>query len=132
MSNSAVLTFDTNSRSPAIYLHWNGDAASVRGFLLAAEELGLGLPDDMGWLEAQESLMDSLAHMIATRFFGCNVGRHVYRCTYGNADIDAGYGVYLIDFGLRIVGRRFQAVPDELDDTRTIEIAQTILRGETA
>jgi hypothetical protein len=57
-------------RSPAIYLHWNGDAASVRGFLLAAEEMGLGLPDDMGLLKAQESLMDSLAHMIATRFFG--------------------------------------------------------------
>jgi hypothetical protein len=132
MSNSAVLTFDTNSRSPAIYLHWNGDAASVRGFLIAAEELGLGLPDDMGWLEAQESLMDSLAHMIATRFFNCKVGRNVYRCAYGDADIDAGHGVYLIDFGLRIVGRRFQSEPDELDDLRTINIAQTILKRETA
>ena len=132
MSDSAVLTFDTNPRSPAIYLHWNGDAASVRGFLLAAEEIGLGLPDDMGLLKAQESLMDSLAHMIATRFFGCNVGRHVYRCTYGNADIDAGYGVYLISFDLRIVGRRFQAVPDEQDDDRTIGIARAILRGKTA
>jgi hypothetical protein len=132
MSDSAVLTFDTNPRSPAIYLHWNGDAASVRGFLLAAEEIGLGLPDDMGLLKAQESLMDSLAHMIATRFFGCKVGRHVYRCTYGNADIDAGYGVYLISFDLRIVGRRFQAVPDEQDDDRTIGIARAILRGKTA
>ena len=132
MSNSCVLTFNVSARAPCIYLHWNGDCTSVRGFLLAADELGLQLPDDMGWLEGQAWLMDQLADMIASRFFGNAVGRHVYRCEYADADCDRDNGVFILDLALRIVGRRFQRYPDDLDDAKTIGIAQTILKHEAA
>lgn len=132
MSNSAVLTFDTSACAPCVYLHWNGDAASVRGFLLAADELGLRMPDDMGWLEGQAWLMDRLADMIASRFFGTAVGRHVYRAQYAETDPSRDNGVFILNIGLQIVGRRFQRYPDELDDAQTIGIAQAILKSEAA
>ena len=133
MGNRAVITFDTFPKAPCIYLHWNGDLASVAGFLLAADQLGLALPDDLPIPDAKTWLMDALADMIARRFFQCPVGQNVHRTEYGRAYCDnRDNGVYIIDMYLQIVGRRYQPVPDEIDDRRTVGVAQAILQAEVA
>jgi hypothetical protein len=57
--------------------------------------------------------MDKIAEMIA-KHFSVEVGRTVYRETYGNSDADNGdNGVYLIDRNLKIIGRIYNRYPDE-------------------
>ena len=117
MGNRAVISFCTGKSAPSIYLHWCGSKPSVEAFLKAARHLGLNQSildahDDSRY-DVQAEVMDKIAEMIA-KHFSVEVGRTVYRETYGNSDADNGdNGVYLIDRNLKIIGRIYNRYPDE-------------------
>ncbi len=121
MGNRAVITFDTNSKAPCIYLHWNGGRASIEAFLQAAKAIGI---DHGNITDVQQ--MDDFANMIANKFFGNPVGMNCYRELYGQADTDNyDNGVFIINRNFEITGRKF-AHGEENDDAKTAAIALTI------
>jgi len=132
MGNRAVISFCTGKSAPSIYLHWNGSRPSVEAFLKAARHLGLNesilnFHDDTRY-DVQAEVMDKIAEMIAKHFFDCEVGRTVYRETYGNSDADNGdNGVYLIDRKLDIIGRVYNRYPD--NEEVNMPIYNTILES---
>lgn len=106
MGNRAVITASTAPNAPSIYLHWNGGRASVEGFLQAARHLSIRGTD--------AATFDRIAELVATHFFGCEVGMTVYREPFGRTDSDNwDNGTYLIDVDLQIVGRKFQRQREE-------------------
>jgi hypothetical protein len=129
MGNRAVISFCTGKSAPSIYLHWSGSKPSVEAFLKAARHLGLNQSildahDDTRY-DVQAEVMDKIAEMIA-KHFSVEVGRTVYRETYGNSDADNGdNGVYLIDRNLNIIGRIYNRYPDE--EEINLPIYNTIL-----
>lgn len=129
MGNRAVLTFDQNHNSPAIYLHWNGGRASVDGFLAAARLLGLRHCDP-----GQETqVMDKLATMIGRSFFGNDVGFTVYRGAYGKTDkCNGDNGVYLLNRDMTIGGRLFSCVQEERNTEKERGITEQIIQRAPA
>jgi len=120
MGNRAVISFCTGKSAPCIYIHWNGSRPSIEAFLKAARHLGLNesildAHDDSRY-DVQAEVMDKIAEMIAKHFFNCEVGRTVYRETYGNSDADnRDNGVYVIDRNLNIIGRIYNRYQDEIE-----------------
>jgi hypothetical protein len=132
MGNRAVISFCTGKSAPCIYLHWNGGRPSIEAFLKTSKHLGLNQSildahDDTRY-DVQAEVMDKIAEMIAKHFFDCEVGRTVYRETYGNSDADNGdNGVYLIDRKLDIIGRVYNRYPD--NEEVNMPIYNTILES---
>lgn len=123
MGNRAVVTMSVASDAPCIYLHWNGGKASVQGFLKAAKAMKLDTTEP-------RKFFDEFAKIIAKYFFGCNVGMHIYRETYGRADTDNwDNGVFIIDQDLKIVGREFKRNTEETDDLKAHAICTQMLEN---
>lgn len=134
MGNRAVITFAKTKSAPCIYLHWNGGRASVEGFLRAARHLALNAPMLAGPrghnFATQAQVLDAIASLLAEHFFGTEVGRTVYRETYGSADTDNwDNGVYVIDANFDIVGREFMRHDEEVDTHKTLEIYTTLIQA---
>ena len=125
MGNRAVITQSTASNAPCIYLHWNGGADSVKGFLAVAKNFDItGSPTEQ---------MDILAELLAKHFFNCEVNQKtVYRQEYGSSDTDNyDNGVYLIDSKWDLVDRLYKRYPEQKQwDSK--EIAQEILKNVLA
>jgi len=127
MGNRAVITAGTTPASPCIYLHWNGGYASVLAFLKAAKDLGIRR---MPWNNAgQARAFDAIAAVVAGPFFGCDVGRTVYRETYGETDTNNhDNGVYVIDERLNICDRLFTRLGrEEVDPAKTSAVYEQIM-----
>lgn len=125
MGNRAVITFSENKASPCIYLHWNGGRASVEAFIKAAKHLGL---QSCYRNTTEHQVMDLLAEMIATHFFGSKIGMNVYRERYGSADTDNwDNGVYVLDSNLNIRKRLFKRSGEEVDSEKTFAIFENIV-----
>ena len=121
MGNRAVITHSTNSKAPAIYLHWNGGRASVEAFMAIAKLLKL---------KTNKSGFDKLAEILAADFFETKVGMTVYRMPYGQTDQDNwDNGVYVVSADWDIIDRKH--LPDnfneEIDAQKTAEITVGIL-----
>lgn len=134
MGNRAVITFAQTTSAPCIYLHWNGGRASVEGFLRAARHLALNAPmlaEPRGHnFAAQAQVLDAVASLLAEHFFGTEVGRTVYRETYGSTDTDNGdNGVYVIDVNLDIVRREFMRHDEELGADKTLAIYTALIQA---
>jgi hypothetical protein len=126
MGNRAVITINTHKSAPCIYLHWNGDRASVEGFLAAAKQLGLS-PNTLG----DKGFFDAFAELLAAKFFKVEVGLTIDRQTYGKSDTDnRDNGVYIINPELEIIGREFHSGEEEVNAEKTAEITSTIV-GDT-
>jgi len=124
MGNRAVLTFSTAKSAPCIYLHWNGGRASVEGFLQAARDLGLRHAGD-----DHHKTMDGLAQMIVRHFFGCDLGRTVYRMRYDEADIHGNNGTYVLSEDMTIKRRMYRpyaASEEETSPSKTVDIIEHI------
>lgn len=129
MGNRAVITFGTTSKSPCIYLHWNGGRASVEGFLGALKLLRI-VPPQKGWgLVDEQRFFEQAAQVIGPWFFGNDPGLTIYIETYGSADKDnQDNGVYVLDReSLEIVGRKFRPHGEELNIEKTDYIRSQIL-----
>ena len=129
MGNRAVIAF-TNSApdSKCIYLHWNGGLASVKGFLGAARELGICHLDRRWGRVDEERAMQQLGTLIGRAYFGKDPGFTVYVEDYRSADKDNGdNGLYLIDSGFHIVGRKFAPRHEEIDPLKTAAIHEQIV-----
>ena len=126
MGNRAVITFETATTSPCIYLHWNGGRASVEAFLRAGRDLSIrgGATADQ-----QAKALDALAERIGRFFFGNEVGFTIYRETYGRSDTDNGdNGVYVIGHDMEIVRRLHQSrYGEELNAEKTAAIYEQIM-----
>jgi len=120
MGNRAVITQSTASNAPCIYLHWNGGADSVAGFLAVAKTFDIsGTPTEQ---------MDVLAELLAKHFFNCEVGSTIYRQEYGSSDTDNyDNGVYLINSKWDLVDRLYNRYPEQ-NQWDSKEIAQEILK----
>jgi len=98
MGNRAVITTAENYKrnGVGIYLHWNGGRDSVEAFLRYAQLRKLR-PGSYGWAR--------LVQIIAN-YFGGNLSIGIDKVR--NLDCNNwDNGVYLIDDGFNIVGRRF-------------------------
>jgi len=124
MGNRAVITQSTASNAPCIYLHWNGGADSVKGFLAVAKTFDIsGSPTEQ---------MDILAELLAKHFFKCKVGLTVYRQEYGRSDTDNGdNGVYVVNSKWDLIDR-IHAPYTEQHEWDSKEIAQEILKNVLA
>lgn len=125
MGNRAVLTFSNTPSAPCIYLHWNGGRASVEGFMGAARALGY---HERGYSAPQ--LIDALAELIATHFFGVEVNKvHVYVERFGEADTDNwDNGTYILnEKDLQVIGRMFFKGQEEWDQDKTTQIMHHIV-----
>lgn len=121
MGNRAVITQSTSNDAPCIYLHWNGGADSVKGFLAAAKVFDIeGTPAEQ---------MDQLAELLAKHFFHTEVGMTVYRYEYGRADTDNGdNGVYVINNKWDLIDRLYMKYPEQ-NEWNPKEIAQSIAKS---
>lgn len=123
MGNRAVITSHPFSTANAgIYVHWNGGAASINGFLQACKELGFRSPetDSYGLARLTQAI---------TTFFGSDglsVGVDICKaldCQNGDN------GTYLIGDNWSIVGREFaDGTHDEVDADKTAKIAALIVK----
>ena len=124
MGNRAVITQSTANNAPCIYLHWNGGADSVKGFLAVAKTFDIsGTPKEQ---------MDVLAELLAKHFFKTEVGMTVYRYEYGRADTNNGdNGVYVVNSKWDLIDRIY-APYSEQKEWDSKEIAQEILKNVLA
>lgn len=100
MGNRAVITFTTNPRATAVYVHWNGGLASVQGFLQAARNLGLA---ERSTLAGKTELL----HEVCASYIGSSA---YLEPRFGHTDLANGdNGTYLID-------------PDSLDIVQRLHI----------
>ena len=120
MGNRAVITFGLAPSSPAVYIHWSGELASVLGFLEAAKQLGL--------TGCGKALRDDLVAKVLRPFFG---NESVYPGRYAKMDIDNGdNGVYRVNRRFEIVERLHVACAEEVDEEKAREITAQILNGQ--
>lgn len=112
MGNRAILKFIDERDQPSIYLHWNGERASVQAFLNVAKELSFRA-DSYG-----------VARMcqIVGNFFGGNLSLGCNTKAFDPGD----NGIYLIkDF--EIVGRENFDGEEEIDEEKTKTMTDFIL-----